>query len=129
MGMLLNLFHENSVALIPKPDRNTARKVLYSIQSGRRTETFKQNISISNPFLTKNKEYIIIKWSLFCERVNDSNFKISIIYHIKKLWRKKKTNHLNRCREKTYDKIHHLFIIKQQMRNIRELPEADKRQL
>lgn len=53
MGVLLNLFHENSVALIPKPDRNTARQVLYSIQSGLRTKTFKQNINKSNPFLQK----------------------------------------------------------------------------
>ena len=51
MGTPCNVFYKAGFTLIPKPDRNTARQVLYSIQSGLRTKTFKQNINKSNPFL------------------------------------------------------------------------------
>lgn len=128
MGVLLNLFHENSVALIPKPDRNTARQVLYSIQSGLRTKTFKQNINKSNPFLQKIRvHHNQVKFILWMHEWFKFKNQCNLPYQ--ETLKEKKKDDLNRHREKTWQNSSSFHYKTQQMRNIRELPEADKRQL
>ena len=66
--MLPNSFYEATITLIPKPDKDTAKKKSQAnISDEDRCKNPQQNISKLNSTIEKKGSYTMIKWNLLQE--------------------------------------------------------------
>ena len=113
--MLLNSFYEASITLIPKPDKDiTQKKEIYRPISLMNRDAKLLNKMLANQIQqcsTRIIHHVQVGFIPVMHRWFNIHKSINVIHHIKKL---KNKNHLITSidAEKAFDKIHHLFMIK-----------------